>query len=158
MVKTAVTWPLFFLRLWVLPITDDEGYSPPPAKMARRLRQEPKISFVFDKTTGDFVESYLTIFLPRTPVPSSQLPNLRHSVHSHVSPVAPNAAYLKAAHGSKPGAKKQRKDLKNRGPAAEVTVPRKHTRDEDEGSQAVDKPATKKLKSKEHKEDEAEGK
>ncbi len=135
---------------------DSDGDSSPIPTMARHL-QKPRIQFVFDDVTGD-LDPYPMIFLPRHSVPSSQPPDLRRSAHLHVSPVAPNTAYLKAAQGSKPDVKKKRKDPKNKGQAAEVIVPCKHTRDEDEGSQAVDKPATRKLKSKECKEDEAEGK
>ncbi len=52
--------------------SSDEATSPPPTNMAHRLRQEPKISFVFDEATGDFVESHPTIFLPRPALPNSQ--------------------------------------------------------------------------------------
>ncbi len=55
---------------------DDEGYSPPPMKQARRLRQDPRILFVFDDTTGDLVDPYPTIFLSRPVAPPSPSPAL----------------------------------------------------------------------------------
>ncbi|PBK85139.1 hypothetical protein ARMGADRAFT_1087811 [Armillaria gallica] len=128
--------------------SSDGATSPPPTNMARRLRHEPKISFVFNDTTGDFVESYPTIFLSRLVAPPSQSQDLRCSVRSNTSPVNRNAAYLKTAQSSKSDAKKKKKDSKSKDKAPEVAVPRKRTRDDDDGSQAVDKPAVKKLKSK----------
>ncbi|PBK98333.1 hypothetical protein ARMGADRAFT_1075193 [Armillaria gallica] len=107
--------------------SSDEATSPPPTNVARRLRQEPKISFVFDEATGDFVESHLTIFLPRPAILTSQ---------------------SQAIQGPKPEVKKKRKEAKSKDKTSEVTVPCKHARNEDEGSRVVDKPAAKKLKSK----------
>ncbi|PBK80350.1 hypothetical protein ARMGADRAFT_1092316 [Armillaria gallica] len=49
---------------------------------------------------------------------------------------------------SKSDAKKKKKDSKSKDKAPEVAVPHKRMRDDDDGSQAVDKPAVKKLKSK----------
>ncbi len=109
--------------------TDDDENSPLPTNTARRLRQEPKISFVFDDTTGDLAEPYLTIFLSRPTVPSSQSPDLRRSTRSD--------------------AKKRSNNPKNKGNASEVALSRKRTRDEDESSQVPNKPASKKLKLKE---------
>ncbi len=56
--------------------SNDEASSPLPTKTACHLCQAPKISFVFDDATGDFVESHPTIFLPRPAAPpaSSQGP------------------------------------------------------------------------------------
>ncbi len=104
--------------------SSDEAPSPFPTKTAHRLRQEPKILFVFDEVTGDFVESHPTIFLPRPAINPAQ--------------------------GTKSDAtkKKKKKDSKSKVKAPEVAVPRKRTRDDDEGSQAVDNPVAKKLKSK----------
>ncbi|PBK92552.1 hypothetical protein ARMGADRAFT_1080612 [Armillaria gallica] len=128
--------------------SSDGTTSPPPTNMARCLRHEPKISFVFNDTTGDFVESYPTIFLSRPVAPPSQSQDLRRSVRSNTSPVNRNAAYLKTAQSSKSDVKKKKKDSKSKDKAPEVAVPRKRTRDDNDGSQAVDKPAVKKLKSK----------
>ncbi|PBK80347.1 hypothetical protein ARMGADRAFT_1092296 [Armillaria gallica] len=128
--------------------SSDEATSPPPTNMACRLRQEPRISFVFDDSTGDLVEPHPTIFLSRLPVPPAQSQDLRRSTRSHTSLVNSTATYLKAVQGPKPGVKKNRKEAKSKDKTLEVTVPRKRARNEDEGSQAVDKPAAKKLKSK----------
>ncbi|PBK83042.1 hypothetical protein ARMGADRAFT_1089791 [Armillaria gallica] len=80
--------------------------------------------------------------------PPSQSQDLRRSVCSNTSPVNHNAAYLKMAQSSKSDVKKKKKDSKSKDKALEVAVPHKRTRDDDDGSQAVDKPAVKKLKSK----------
>ncbi len=128
--------------------SSDEATSPPPTNVVRRLRQEPRISFVFDDATGDFVESYPTIFLPRPAIPPVSSQGFRCSVCSNTSPVNRNAAYLKTVQSSKPDTKKKKKDPRSKDKAPDVAVPRKRTRDDNEGSQAVDNPAAKKLKSK----------
>ncbi|KAK0244873.1 hypothetical protein EDD85DRAFT_946177 [Armillaria nabsnona] len=147
-----VCGPLFF------PGTDDEEEpvqedsvreDPLPTKKARRLRQEPRISFVFNDTTGDFVNSYPTIFLPRLAAPSFRSQDLRCSAQSNTSPVNRDAAYLKTAHGSKPDVKKKKKqDLKRKDNAPEVAIPHKCAQEDDNVAPAVQKPAIKKLKSK----------
>ncbi|PBK96024.1 hypothetical protein ARMGADRAFT_1077535 [Armillaria gallica] len=132
------------------PPSDDEVPSPPPTNIARRLRQEPRISFVFDDVTGDFVESHPTIFLPRLAVPPASSQDLRRSACSHTSPVNPDTAYLKAILGSKVDAKKKKsKDVKNKDKASEAVLPRKRTRNVDDHAQVKDKPAPKKPKLKE---------
>ncbi|PBK94599.1 hypothetical protein ARMGADRAFT_1078483 [Armillaria gallica] len=129
--------------------SSDDATSP-PTNMARRLRHEPKISFVFNDTTGDFVESYPTIFLSRPVAPPSQSQDLRHSVRSNTSPVNRNAAYLKMAQSSQSDAtKKKKKDAKGKGRATETKAPRKRARTEDDTTQVKDKPASKKPKLKE---------
>ncbi|PBK80343.1 hypothetical protein ARMGADRAFT_1092290 [Armillaria gallica] len=134
--------------------SSDEATSPPPTNMARRLHQEPKISFVFDEATGDFIESHPTIFLPRPAVPTSQSQVPRRSARSHVSPVNSTTAYLKTAQSSKLSNKKKKRDAKGKDKASEVAIPCKHARNEDEASQTIDKPAAKKLKSKDRQIDE----
>ncbi|PBK79253.1 hypothetical protein ARMGADRAFT_1093332, partial [Armillaria gallica] len=125
----------------------DEDSSPIPT-LARRLRK-PRIEFVFDEVTGDLLESHPTIFLSRPTVPPSQSPDLRRSARSRTSPVNPDAAYLKLAQGSNPDAKKKKKKaIKSKDKVSEVAGTRKRTRNEDDGSQALDKPVAKKLKSK----------
>ncbi|PBK80330.1 hypothetical protein ARMGADRAFT_1092343 [Armillaria gallica] len=109
---------------------------------------KPRISFVFDDLTGDFVDSDLTIFLPRPAVLPATSQDLRRSARSHMSPSNPTAAYLKLAQGSKPDMKKQKRDTKGKDKASEIAVPCKRARNEDEGSQTLNKPAAKKLKSK----------
>ncbi|PBK83618.1 hypothetical protein ARMGADRAFT_1037785 [Armillaria gallica] len=132
------------------PLSDDEEMRPPPTNIARRLCQEPRISFVFDEITGDFVESHPTIFLPRPTVPPASSQDLRRSARSHSSPVNPDAAYLKAIQGSKADAKKKKnKDAKGKDQATEAKAPRKHARTEDNATQLKDKPAFKKPKLKE---------
>ncbi|PBK79451.1 hypothetical protein ARMGADRAFT_1093124 [Armillaria gallica] len=138
------------------PQNSDEDLSPPPTNKARHLRQEPRISFIFDDTTGDLVEPHPTIFLSRPAVPPSQRQDLRRSARSHTSLTHPTAAYFKAVQSSKPDAKKHRRDTKNKDKTSEVAVPRKHARTEDEALQTVDKPALKKLKSKDCHFDEVE--
>ncbi|KAK0231656.1 hypothetical protein EDD85DRAFT_956438 [Armillaria nabsnona] len=116
---------------------DDEEDSPPPTKKARRLRQGPKISFVFDETTGDFVDSYPTIFLPRPVVPLFQ---------------GPDAAYLQLTKGTKSDvSKKRKKDAKGKDKKAETTVSCKQSRNDDDGAPSAEKPAFKRLKSNDHK-------
>ncbi|PBK81054.1 hypothetical protein ARMGADRAFT_1091601, partial [Armillaria gallica] len=134
--------------------SSDEATSPPPTNVARRLHQEPKISFVFDEATGDFVESHPTIFLPRPAVLTSQSQVPRRSARSHVSPVNSTAACLKTAQSSKLSNKKKKRDAKGKDKASEVAIPRKRARNEDEASQTIDKPAAKKLKSKDRQIDE----
>ncbi len=110
------------------PQSSNEALSPLPMKMARRLRQEPRILFVFDDATGDFTESYPTIFLLRpaaTPAPSQ---GLHHSVHSHPSPVNPDSVYLNAAQGSKSDPKKKKKDQKGKDKVTRSAIPLKHMR------------------------------
>ncbi|PBK97577.1 hypothetical protein ARMGADRAFT_1076054 [Armillaria gallica] len=124
----------------------EDSNSPPPTMMARRLRQEPRISFVFDDTTGDLVDPYPTIFLPRCSVVQEQNP--RCSARPHGSPVNPSAAYLKAAQGSKADLKKKRKDTKGKDKATGLATSLKRTRDDDDGAQNIEKLVTKKLKSK----------
>ncbi|KAK0238233.1 hypothetical protein EDD85DRAFT_952415 [Armillaria nabsnona] len=102
--------------------TDDEGYSPPPIKKAHRLCQDPKISFVFDDTTGDLVDSYPTIFLSRPVAPLSPSPALRCSVCLHALPVNPNSVYLNATQGSKSNVKTKKKGLKRNDKNSEDTV------------------------------------
>ncbi|PBK92319.1 hypothetical protein ARMGADRAFT_1031194 [Armillaria gallica] len=138
------------------PQNSDEDLSPPPTNKARRLRQEPQILFIFDDTIGDLVEPHLTIFLSRPAVPPSQRQDLQQSAQSHTSLTHPTATYFKAVQSSKPNTKKQRRDTKNKDKTSEVAVPRKHARTEDETLQTVDKPALKKLKSKDHRFDEVE--
>ncbi|PBK82549.1 hypothetical protein ARMGADRAFT_1038574 [Armillaria gallica] len=109
----------------------DESPSPPPTNIARRLHQEPRISFVFDEATGDFVESHPTIFLPRPTVPPAPSQDPRCSTHPNTSPVNCDAAYLKALLGSKSDATQKKKNTK------------------EDTAQAKDKPAPKKPKLKE---------
>ncbi|KAK0216730.1 hypothetical protein EDD85DRAFT_798164 [Armillaria nabsnona] len=113
---------------------DDEEDSPPPTKKAHRLHQQPRISFVFDKTIGDLVDFYPTIFLSRLIALPIQSPGLWCSARSDM--------------------KKKRKDPKNKDKAYVVAMPCKRTRDDDDGLPTVEKPAAKKLKLKEHLEDE----
>ncbi len=124
---------------------DVDEDSPPPTKKARRLRQEPRILFVFDDTTGDLVEPHPTIFLSRPTVPPAQ--------SSDTSPVNPDAAHLKLTQGTKSDAtkKKKEKDAKGKDKKAETAVPRKRSRDDDDGAPTVERPASKKLKSNDHK-------
>ena len=110
---------------------------------------------MFDDSTGDLIKSHLTIFLSRPAVPPTQ--DLQRSARSHTSPPNPTTAYLKLAQGSKPNVKKKKRDTKGKDKASEVAVPRKHVRNEDEGLQILDKPAAKKLKSKDRPIDEVEG-
>ncbi|KAK0215964.1 hypothetical protein EDD85DRAFT_962516 [Armillaria nabsnona] len=127
---------------------DDEEDSPPPTKKARCLHPPPRILFVFDETTGDFVESYLTIFLPRpaaSPVPNQ---DLCHSVCSRASPVNPDAVYLKTLLGPKSDATKKKKDSSRKEKVAGTAIPHKRARDDGNDASIVEKPATKKLKSK----------
>ncbi|PBK91805.1 hypothetical protein ARMGADRAFT_1081221 [Armillaria gallica] len=132
------------------PPSDDEEMSPPPTNIAHRLCQEPRISFVFDEITGDFVKSYPTIFLPRPTVPPASSQDLRRSARLHGSPVNPDATYLKAIQGSKVDVKKKKnKDAKGKDRATEAKVPHKRTRTEDNTTQLKDKPASKKPKLKE---------
>ncbi|PBK84035.1 hypothetical protein ARMGADRAFT_1088736 [Armillaria gallica] len=132
------------------PPSDDEEMSPPPTNIAHRLRQEPRISFVFDEITGDFVESYPTIFLPRPTVPPASSQDLCHSARSRGSPVNPDATYLKAVLGSKVDAKKNKnKDAKGKDRATEAKAPHKRTRTEDNTTPLKDKPPSKKPKLKE---------
>ncbi|PBK90677.1 hypothetical protein ARMGADRAFT_1082413 [Armillaria gallica] len=133
------------------PPSDVEELSPPPTNLAHRLRQEPRISFVFDEATGDFVEPHPTIFLPRLVTTPSQGQNLRRSTRSNTSPVNRDAAYLKTLLGSKFDAtKKKKKDAKGKGQASETKAPRKRARTEEDPTQAKDKPALKKPKLKEN--------
>ncbi|PBK81328.1 hypothetical protein ARMGADRAFT_1091470, partial [Armillaria gallica] len=129
------------------PQGEDEGSSPPPTNKARRLRHEPRISFVFNDTTGDFTNSYPTIFLPRPAVPPAPSQDLRRSARSHTSPINPDAAYLKTLLGPQSDAKKKKRNSKRKDKAAETAIPRKRARDDDDGAPIVEKPATKKLKS-----------
>ncbi|PBK87480.1 hypothetical protein ARMGADRAFT_1085503 [Armillaria gallica] len=130
--------------------SSDDATSPSPTNMARRLRHEPKISFVFNDTTGDFVESYLTIFLSRPVAPPSQSQDLQRSVRSNTSPVNCNTAYLKTAQSSQSDVtKKKKKDVKGKGQATETKAPRKRARTEDDTTQVKDKLASKKPKLKE---------
>ncbi|PBK89504.1 hypothetical protein ARMGADRAFT_1083491 [Armillaria gallica] len=126
-------------------VQSSEEASPPPM---RHRRTKPRISFVFDDLTGDFVDSDPTIFLPRLAILPATSQDLRQSARSHTSPSNPTAAYLKLAQGSKPDMKKQKRDTKGKDKASEIAVPRKCVRNEDEGLQTLDKPAAKKLKSK----------
>ncbi|KAK0245035.1 hypothetical protein EDD85DRAFT_943428 [Armillaria nabsnona] len=105
---------------------EDEGDNPPPTKKARHLRQGPKISFVFDETTGDFADSYPTIFLPRPAVPLFQ------GTKSDTS-------------------KKKRKDAKGKDKKAETTVSHKWSLNDNDGAPSAEKLASKKLKSNDHK-------
>lgn len=65
-------------------IEEPEADSPPPTKLAHRLR-DPVIKFVFDDSTGDFLDAYPTIFLSRPP-PASQESESRRSNRAHVPP------------------------------------------------------------------------
>ncbi|PBK80349.1 hypothetical protein ARMGADRAFT_1092315 [Armillaria gallica] len=85
-----------------------------------------------------------------SPLHSKPAQQLQIGSSSHTSPTHPTAAYFKAIQSSKPDAKKQRKDMKNKDKTLEVAVPHKCVRTEDEASQTVDKPALKKLKLKDH--------
>ncbi|PBK85902.1 hypothetical protein ARMGADRAFT_1086937, partial [Armillaria gallica] len=129
------------------PQGEDEGSSPPPTNKAHRLHHEPRISFVFNDTTGDFADSYPTIFLPRPAVPPAPSQDLRCSARSHTSPVDPDTAYLKTLLGPQSDAKKKKRNSKRKDKAAETAIPRKWARDDDDGAPIVEKPATKKLKS-----------
>ncbi|PBK91217.1 hypothetical protein ARMGADRAFT_1082001 [Armillaria gallica] len=132
------------------PSSDDKEPSPPPMNLAHRLRQEPRILFVFDEVTGDFVKSHPTIFLPRLAVPPALSQDLRCSARLRGSPVNPDAAYLKAIQGSKVDVKKKKnKDAKGKDRATEAKAPHKCARAEDNATQLKDKPASKKPKLKE---------
>ncbi|SJL18945.1 uncharacterized protein ARMOST_22548 [Armillaria ostoyae] len=136
----------------------DDNSSPLPTQSCHKTHQ---ISFVFNDVTGDFEEPHPTIFLPRRPAPQEQNPCC--STRPHTSPVNQDVAYLKMTQGSKP--LKVKKDKKHRveslskkdakGKKKEL-VPLKHVRNDNNDSHPVDMPATKKLKSKDAKVDEAE--
>ncbi|PBK92316.1 hypothetical protein ARMGADRAFT_1081099 [Armillaria gallica] len=126
----------------------EDGDSPPPTNLARRLRQEPRISFVFNDTTGDFVDPHPTIFLPRPVATPSQCLGLRHSTRPHVSPVNLDAAYLKLVPKSNPDAKKKKRK-NTKGKVLDAVVPCKCARTEDDTVPVKDKPAPKKPKLKE---------
>ncbi len=130
-------------------LSGDEEPSPPPINIARRLHQDPRISFVFDKVTGDFVESHPTIFLPRPTAPTAPSQNPRCSTRSNTSPASRDAAYLKTLLGSKLHATKKKRDSKRKDKAAETAISRKRTRSEEDTTQMKDKPAPKKQKLKE---------
>ncbi|KAK0221149.1 hypothetical protein EDD85DRAFT_796546 [Armillaria nabsnona] len=104
--------------------SNEDGESPPPTNKACQLCQDPRISFVFDETTGDFIESHLTIFLPRPTVPPAP------------------------TQGSKSDSKERKKDSKRKEKAAKSVVPQKQARDADNGVPIIEKLATKKLKCK----------
>ncbi|PBK82659.1 hypothetical protein ARMGADRAFT_1090113 [Armillaria gallica] len=127
----------------------DESPSPPPMNIARRLRQEPRISFMFDEATGDFVESHPTIFLPRPTVLPAPSQDPQRSTRPNTSPVSRDAAYLKTLLGSKSDATKKKKNAKGKDRAIETKASRKHARTEEDTAQAKDKPAPKKPKLKE---------
>ncbi|PBK82427.1 hypothetical protein ARMGADRAFT_1090291 [Armillaria gallica] len=130
--------------------SSDEATSPPPTNMARRLRQEPRISFVFDDSIGDLVEPHPTIFLSRPPVPPSQSQDLRRSTWLHASLANPTAAYLQAVHGSKSDAsKKKKKDSKGKDQVSRTKAPRKRARTKDDAAQVKDKSSSKRPKLKE---------
>ncbi|KAK0197661.1 hypothetical protein F5146DRAFT_1156390 [Armillaria mellea] len=123
---------------------EDEA-SPPPSNKPRRLRK-PRVAFVFDDITGDFLDSYPTIFLSRPEIPSAQRQDPRRST-CHPSSSNPDAAYLKLA--QKPQVdlkKKHRKDSKGKG-KGEATASRKRSRDDESDIQIMERPVTKKLKS-----------
>ncbi len=125
----------------------DRASSPLPTRTARRLRN-PRIEFVFNELTGDFVESYPTIYLSRRPAQPEQ--NLRRSTCPPGSPPNPNAAYLQLAQVSHPDAKKKKsKDTKNRDKTLGAAVPRKRARNDDDTAQLKDNSAPKKPKLKE---------
>ncbi len=107
--------------------SSDEAPSPFPTKTARCLRQEPKILFVFDEVTGDFVESHPTIFLPRPAINPAQ--------------------------GTKSDAtkKKKKKDPKGKDKLAPTSVPHKRSCDDGDDASTVANPASKKLKANNHK-------
>ncbi|PBK96337.1 hypothetical protein ARMGADRAFT_1027435 [Armillaria gallica] len=92
----------------------DESLSPPPTNIARRLHQEPRILFVFDEATGDFIESHPTIFLPRPTVPPAPSQDPQRSTRPNMSPVSRDAAYLKTLLGSKSDATKKKKNVKGK--------------------------------------------
>ncbi|PBK85203.1 hypothetical protein ARMGADRAFT_1036498 [Armillaria gallica] len=129
----------------------DKEPSPPPMNIARRLHQAPRISFIFDKATGDFIEPHPTIFIPRPTAPPVPSQDLRHSARSQGSPFNPDAAYLKAVQGSKVDTTKKRKkkDVKGKGHTTETKAPHKRARPKDDTSQVKDKLASKKPKLKE---------
>ncbi|PBK68364.1 hypothetical protein ARMSODRAFT_1019924 [Armillaria solidipes] len=136
----------------------DDDSSPPPTMVHR---QKHKILFMFDDTTGDFEDPHPTIFLPRHPTPQDQEPH--RSTHPRASPVDPDATYLKMTQGSKSSGNK--KDKKNHAESSNKKDAKgkkkelaslKRARNDDDDSQPVDMPVTKKLKSKDAKVDEAE--
>ncbi|PBK82711.1 hypothetical protein ARMGADRAFT_1038385 [Armillaria gallica] len=127
----------------------DESPSPPPMNIARHLHQELRILFVFDKATGDFIESHPTIFLPRPTVPPAPSQDPRRSTHPNTSPVSRDAAYLKTLLGSKSDATKKKKNAKGKDRAIETKGSRKCARTKEDTTQAKDKLAPKKLKLKE---------
>ncbi|PBK81644.1 hypothetical protein ARMGADRAFT_1039161 [Armillaria gallica] len=92
----------------------DESPSPPPTNIARHLHQEPRILFVFDEATGDFVESHPTIFLPRPTVPPAPSQDPRRSTCPNTSPVSRDTAYLKTLLGSKSDTTKKKKNTKGK--------------------------------------------
>ncbi len=92
--------------------SSDEAPSPFPTKTAHCLRQEPKILFIFDEVTGDFVESHPTIFLPRPAVNPAQ--------------------------GTKSDmTKKKKKDPKGKDKLAPTSVPHKRSRNDDDDAPTV---------------------
>ncbi|PBK58924.1 hypothetical protein ARMSODRAFT_983439 [Armillaria solidipes] len=138
----------------------DDAPSPPPTKSRR---QRHRISFVFNDVTGDFEDPHPMIFLPRPRAYSPQDQAPRRSTRPHASPINQDAAYLKMTQGSKPS--KVKKDKKHRTESSgtkdsqgkeKELAHRKRARDEDDGAPAIDKPAVKKLKSKDVKADETE--
>ncbi|KAK0245021.1 hypothetical protein EDD85DRAFT_943382 [Armillaria nabsnona] len=129
--------------------SSDRVSSPPPLNKAHRLCQAPKISFIFNKATGDFANPHPTIFLPRPAAPPAPAQDLRRSTCSHVSPVNPNAAYLEAAQGSKSDLNKKKKDSKCKDNVAKSTIPQKQARPDEKDTQVKARPTLKKLKLKE---------
>ncbi|KAK0238228.1 hypothetical protein EDD85DRAFT_790268 [Armillaria nabsnona] len=83
--------------------------------------------------------------LAASPVPNQ---DLCRSVHSHASPVNPDAVYLKTLLGPKSDATKKKKDSSRKEKVAGTAIPRKRARDDGNDASIVEKPATKKLKSK----------
>ncbi|KAK0445255.1 hypothetical protein EV421DRAFT_1734929 [Armillaria borealis] len=121
----------------------DDTPSPPPTKVCH---QKPKISFVFDDTTGNFEDPHPTIFLPRPQVLTSQEQALRRSTHPPASSVGPDTTYLQVVWESKAVLKKKKKDAKDKFKKTEGAIPYKRAQD-DKGGPSIDKPAAKRLKS-----------
>ncbi|SJL06604.1 uncharacterized protein ARMOST_09946 [Armillaria ostoyae] len=129
----------------------DDTSSPPPTQSHRKKIQ---MLFIFDDATGDFADPYRSTFLPRprARTPQDQAPH--RSTHPCASPTDPDTTYLQVAQGSKPlNVKKDRKHCVESSSKKDVkgqekeVVAHKRTRDEDNAAAAVDKPASKKLKS-----------
>lgn len=102
----------------------EEASSPPPMK---HCRMKPRISFVFDNLTRDFVESDPIIFLPRPLLHTDQEQKLCCSNCPQASTLNPTATYLKVNQGSKSDMRKKRKDTKGKDKVTGPTASLKHT-------------------------------